>query len=857
MMPTQRDTEIENRIALARADGVLSSKITQARLAMGFERLWAALHWPLVIAVGFAALVLSGLLPLVPHWPRIGLLLILAALFLWSLKDVIRISWPGRYEAMRRVEAKTGLSHRPVSAFEDRLAEGSGDPLQQQIWEEHRLRQLRGLKDLKAGAPQSSWRDIDPRAWRLPAMLALAAAFLLGPGDPQSNLRDSFAFTPPPPAIPLVMDAWLKPPAYTGKPPILLTSPAMAERLKTEPEILVPERAVLTLRITGAKAPKLSFHEPSDAEGATPEVQGFMPKVKSSDGVYQAETLLARPATVKVTDGDKLLGSWRISLIPDAPPAIEITEDPSGDSSGTLTAKWKATDDYGVSGITADIYLADEQDDGVGFTDTGIFEFDPPKFAVSLKKASPKEELGQTKGDVAEHPWAGFMVEMTLTAKDAAGHTTESAKKTFRLPERLFTRPMARALIEQRRRLILSPEEPGGVIEMIDALITYPSGTVDNSGTVIAIATALSRLRAADKRSDVDEVIGELWKIAVMIEEGRMADARAELEALRKELERALREGASPERIAELTEKLRQALDRYMQSLMEESQRRMSQQQGQPNQQMQQQQQGQMVSPQDLQKMLDMIERLAQSGANEAAREMLSQLDDILRNLQPGMPQQGQMGDSPLGEMLDKLSELMREQQRLMDDTQRMPQDGMEGMEGEPQPGQGQQPGQQGMGGLGDRQQGLSQMLQELMEQFGQNGMQAPRSFGEAGKSMQGAEGSLREGDRDQALGNQGDAMAKLREGAQGLARQMMQQGQGQQGNQGRTGEARGDDRDPLGRPMPNRGEDYGPERDMLPSELAIQRAREILERLRSRAGEAELPRIERDYIERLLRGLY
>ncbi len=85
-------------------------------------------------------------------------------------------------------------------------------------------------------------------------------------------------------------------------------------------------------------------------------------------------------------------------------------------------------------------------------------------------------------------------------------------------------------------------------------------------------------------------------------------------------------------------------------------------------------------------------------------------------------------------------------------------------------------------------------MLQELMEQMGQNGIGAPRSFGEAGKSMQGAEGSLRQGDRDQALGDQGDAMAKLREGAQGRARQMMQQGQGQQGNQGRNGEARGDD---------------------------------------------------------------
>ena len=41
-------------------------------------------------------------------------------------------------------------------------------------------------------------------------------------------------------------------------------------------------------------------------------------------------------------------------------------------------------------------------------------------------------------------------------------------------------------------------------------------------------------------------MIRMLWQIAVNIEEGTFADAKAELEAIRKELQRALREGASP-----------------------------------------------------------------------------------------------------------------------------------------------------------------------------------------------------------------------------------------------------------------------------------------------------------------------
>ena len=316
-----------------------------------------------------------------------AVLAVLALAFLWSLKAIIRIRWPSRQEAMRRVEEKTGLSHRPVSAHDDKLAPGSSDPVQQAIWEEHRLRQLRGLDGLKAGVPHSSWRDIDPHAFRLPVALALAAALLLGPGDTRSNLADSLSLGTWCLPRRLAIDAWVKPPAYTGKPPVLLTSAAMVERLKAEPEITTPDKSVLSLRITGAKAPVLSFHELSEGPNP-PAVRGFTPKVKTGDGVFQAEVPLARPAVVKVTDGGKELASWRISLIPDAPPAVEITEDPAGDSSGTLTAKWKASDDYGVTGITADIYLADEQDEGVGFSDAGIFEFAPPKLPISLRSAS-------------------------------------------------------------------------------------------------------------------------------------------------------------------------------------------------------------------------------------------------------------------------------------------------------------------------------------------------------------------------------------------------------------------------------------------------------------------------------------
>jgi hypothetical protein len=218
--------------------------------------------------------------------------------------------------------------------------------------------------------------------------------------------------------------------------------------------------------------------------------------------------------------------------------------------------------------------------------------------------------------------------------------------------------------------------------------------------------------------------------------------------------------------------------------------------------------------------------------------------------------QGGQQGDSATTEMLNELSELMRRQQDLMDQTQRMP-----GGEGGPLDQEGDDPGNRsgnmGSEGLEGEQGNIGRMLEQFMRQLGQNGLQAPPSFGEAGKQMGEAEQSLQQREREQALGAQGEALNQLRAGAQDMARQIQQQGQNGQDNTGRDGEARGETHDPLGRPMPNSADNFGPKENMLPSELAIRRAREILELLRSRANTPDLPRIDKDYIDRLLRGLY
>jgi uncharacterized protein (TIGR02302 family) len=825
----------------------LDFAVWRAQGALMLERLSAA-AWPLVpiLCVG-AAVIVSGALGGLHLSLRLFVLALIGAAMIWGLWKFRALRSPSRAEAIRRIELASQLQHRPAAAVDDELADPIGEHTSRVAWEAHRERELARLANLKVGAPRSPWKALDPYALRVPAALALLAAIVLQRGDTLANLADAARLTLPAPVIETSLDAWIKPPAYTAKPPVMLTGQAAADLIAREGKITVPEGSALIVRAVNAKAPRLALfadgRELNDAVSA-----------KATDATYQAETKITKPVTAKLMDGEMALAAWRIAVVPDAPPEVQFAGEPLAEPSGSLSVKWKAKDDYGVTRIGAEFKLADEQDGAVGIAGNGVFLYDPPQFPITMKKPQAKEAEGTTANDLTAHPWAGLVVEMTLEATDVGGKSGRSETKTFKLPERRFERLLARALIEQRKALVHNPDDTRDVEAMLDAMLTYPEGLIEESGIHLAIRTVLSQLRNAKGQEDVRKTVDQLWEIAKLVEDGDLADARAELEAIRKELEKALAEGAPPERIAELMDKMRKAMDRYMQAMADEARKRM----GQRGDQNQRRQQGRMVTPEELRKMMDRIENLAKNGANEAAQEMLSQLDQILRNMQPGMERQmGQQDMGEMGQMLDELSELMRRQQKLMDDTGRLPDDGQMG-EPEPQDGLNQGDGREFRpGDLADQQDALNQMLGEIMKRLGEQGMQAPQSFGDARRSMDEAGKALRKGEKGRALGEEGDALQALREGAQGMAQQMLQQGMGNEGSPGRHGEARGDDRDPLGRPLPTRDLDRGPDHDIVPGDIAIRRAREILEMLRNRSNAPDRPRLERDYIDRLLRGLY
>src|SRR5437660_9102836 len=150
-----------------------------------------------------------------------------------------------------------------------------------------------------------------------------------------------------------------------------------------------------------------------------------------------------------------------------------------------------------------------------------------------------------------------------------------------------------------------------------------------------------------------------------------------------------------------------------------------------------------MLRPQDLKNMIDRFEQLARSGAKDAAKRMLEELQQMLENLQMARPgQQGDDMDDDMMSALDELGNMIREQQNLRDKTfrqgqeQRRQQQGQRGQRGQ----QGQQ-GQQGdpsqFGELRQNQQALREQLRKLLEEMrkrGQMGQQGQPQPGQQGQ---------------------------------------------------------------------------------------------------------------------------
>jgi uncharacterized protein (TIGR02302 family) len=839
------------------ADSLLARALRRAWWTILWERLWPALA-SVAVAIGiFLAASWAGLWLWLPPLGRAVALFVLILLTAVAAVPLFRFRVPGTLDSLRRLDRGSGLQHRPATAIADELAAGERDQVSQALWRAHVEKALRAANALKAGTPRPRLHVFDPIAVRALVVLLVCATFFAASGERVKRVTAAFDWAGVVQAKNFRVDAWVTPPAYTARPPVILPGIRAGEPHQAALIQTVPTGSVLVIRASGA-----SRLEVVTNGGIAEAARDNAPAPPAGTQEYRYSITDRATATLRgVIDEDV---TYTFAAVPDRAPTIALTKEPEPQLRGSLMLSYKVEDDYGVIGAQATFALKDRK--GPDGKEPRTL-FGAPDFALVLPQLRTRSGAAQTTKDLSDHPWAGADVVMMLTARDEAGNEGASAPTDMRLPQRVFTKPLARALIEQRRILALDADAKPRLLAALEALSIAPEKFTPEVSHYLGLRSIYWQLSHAKTDDQLRDVVARLWGMAVTIEDGWLSDAEAALRQAQENLRQALERGATDEEIKKLTDELRAALDKFMQALAEQM-RKNPEQLARPLDR-----NTRTLRPQDLKSMIDRLEQLARSGAKDAARKLLDELQQMLENLQMARP--GQQGgddmDDDMMSALDELGNMIREQQNLRDKTFRQ---GQEQRRQQQQRGQrGQQGRQQGdpsqFGELRQNQQALREQLKKLLEEMrkrgqtgqpqpgqGQQGQDPGEGLGQADGAMGDAEGQLGDGNADSAVDSQGRALEALRRGAQSLAQQMQQgqQGPGGPGQPGRTGQARANnDTDPLGRPL--RGRDYGDDVTVkVPGEIDVQRARRILEELRKRFADPARPQLELDYIERLLK---
>mgnify|MGYP001800070693 CR=1 FL=1 len=867
----------------------LKLPVAVTRAGMVAEQLIRS-FWPLwtVIFLILAPLMMGwqDVMPLEVFWG--GAVVSVIALITALVWGVRRFRSPTRAEAVARVDA--ALPGRPIAAIADSQAIGSGDPASEAVWRAHMLRMEERTKDARVVEPDLRVSDRDPFGLRFVALLFFVTALLFGSLLRVGSVTEIATGSEQTLATGPVWEGWIEPPGYTGKPSIYLNDvPAGPLR--------VPEGSQVTLRLYG-EVGALTVAE---------TVSGRVGELGAASEAQQ-QFDITQSGTLSVVGENGI--EWNVTAILDAAPEVDLTGPVEADAMGEMSQPFSAFDDYGVETGIATIALDLTAVDRIHGLMIDPDPIEPLVLDLPMPFTGDRAEFDEFLiENLSEHPLANLPVTLQLEVTDAGGQTGSTPAEPLILPGRRFFQPFAKAVIEQRRDLMWSKANMRRISQILRAVSHRPEGLFSNETTYLRLRTIIRRLDGFAETGMDDEgqaeIVQAVWDLAIQLEDGRLADARERLRRAQERLAEAMRDGASDEEIAELMQELREATDEYMRMLAQEAEPSDGTDQADSGQQ------GERMSMDELQAMMDRIEELMQEGRMAEAQELMEQLNQMMENMRVTQGEGGDGPQTPGQQSMQDLAETLRDQEELSDDSfQDLQEQFSPGQQGQPQqPGQqgqdgqqqGQQPGQQqgqqgqngdqqgqsgqqgqgqgvgeegqdgqqsgqGAGGEGD-QRSLAQRQEDLRRELQRQRDGLPNLDGEAGEiardsleraegAMEGAEEALRDGDLAEAIDQQAEAMDALRNGMRQLGQALAQNQQAEPGQGSEQGEASGrpvpGQRDPLGREMGNSGQ-MGTDQQLLGREEINRRAEELLGEIRRRSAEQDRPEVERDYLRRLL----
>ncbi len=628
----------------------------KAGLALSIERLWPSLLPALFLLGCFALLSLLTIpqrLPPILH--GLAVLAVLAGAAALVRAALRGLRTPTVKERDRRIEHASRLSHRPLSTLLDRPVASA--PGADGLWAAHLERTRAELRTLHAGRPRLPFRAHDRRGFGAALLAGLLVAVLLSGADAPLRLASGFW---PGIALPLgprpVLQAWITPPPFAGGAPVFLSDP--------HGRYTVPAGSTLTVSLSGS--PAMPF-----LDGVSGRFAKLSERSWSFSGALPAGD--ADGMTVHVRESGYRLAAWHIVSQPAGAPVVAWTAPPGADKTvpWRLRLPWSASQRYGIRSLQAEIRLADNKTGRVLHVQIPL-------------GGTPDKAKGVALEDLSADPWAGAKVVARLVATDTAGQTASSADAAFILPARPFRNPLARAVLDLRRRLGTGAETPADAGGDLAALGDTPGQIAQDSGLFLNLSAIASLLqRYGDQPGIVTEASDRLWNLALALEDGlhndragarATAEIRRAQERLSAQIEHMRQLGQAGQNAGEQDElhkriaELAQAIRRKMQALAQQAAREHRPMPALPDS---------MTSGGDaLDRMLKQMQEQAANGHGDQAMQDLSRMQQMLDHMRLATPQdlrsaaEQAQATAEARDQMQAVQDLVKRQTALLDSTQ-------------------------------------------------------------------------------------------------------------------------------------------------------------------------------------------
>ncbi len=653
---------------------------------------------------------------------HILIILFYTVILLIFLNQLIKnIRFYNRKKTLLWIESNNFKLSNPLTALEDNPA---NDNYNHYIWALHQQSVKESLKNLNFLLPKVTLAKHDPLHIRYFLLLFVLLAMFwsyknnkmyqnfFGWTNFSTYLKQDNYFD---------LKVWYKPPDYTQLREKLVTIPQTKDIVSIKEYI--PINSQLKVFI---KSNKQNFSIKENDKSL---------KVKKNDeDNYELTLLLEKDKNLIVNNNSKKKIIFNLAVIQDKKPKIEIISAPNIVNESSLSFITKATDDYGIKNIVLNIKRpASFRHFEEGYISYNLF------FNDGIKQNNKEVESYFYKY-LADIVWAGNDTLLEIIVLDHINQKTKISSK-MKLPTKKFNDKIANEIIKIREKLaknkIRKAEGRSKFVQLINGnqYLLKDINISDNYNQVLNLFSELETINFSLK----NELFKKLYSLAELIEEGDFYLAKKNLEQVEQSLFDSVKQYDTDKvstNVKNLKEKIKSLLD-----LKNEKDKNFNNTNSEN------------IKDQ-IEELTQQIEDLLKTGTKEGVDEKIQKLKQLSENIKnPNKNRELEDKQKQKQEFINKLSELLNDQEKVMEDTFNMA----------AERGKFEQ-SSEGSGGKSpkEKQEDLRNTLGNVIREIGASENEIPQDLGRADRAMRQASRDLENGRPDEASNAQGRALEMI-----------------------------------------------------------------------------------------------